>query len=78
MTIMQQNPIDAIIAAWPSRKAFADAVGVRVEVVHKWARAGRIPAPHQKAVRDAAQLKGLSHVTGDWIIEVHADQKGAA
>ena len=74
----QVNPIEQVIRHWPSRQAFADDMGVSVDLVHKWAASGRVPAPHQSAFRDTAQSKGLHHVTGDWLVDVHAKQSGAA
>ena len=79
MRCMEQiNPIEQVIRHWPSRKAFADDMGVDVDLVHKWATSGRVPAPHQSAFRDTAQSKGLHHVTGDWLVDVHAKQSRAA
>lgn len=75
MFMVVKNSIKDLIDKFESRKAFADEVGVNVEVVHKWAATGRIPAPLQASVVRAAQARGIFHVTAEWMIQAH-DAKG--
>ncbi|RHZ91130.1 hypothetical protein D1114_20885 [Cereibacter sphaeroides] len=75
------NPIENLIASWPTRRALASEIGANVEAVHKWAKAGRIPADWQAAVVKAAAARGIEFATAEWMISVHArpeEQKGAA
>lgn len=67
-----RNPVAALMAEWPSRAAFASEVGTEKPTVDKWATHGRIPAVWFKAVLDAAKNRGLAHVTGEWLAEIHA------
>ncbi|HAW53701.1 MAG TPA: hypothetical protein DCX29_01730 [Hyphomonas sp.] len=56
-------------------------VGQEVAAVHKWASSNRIPAQHQAAVVAAAQKRGITYVTPEWMLNVHAavqDGDGAA
>ena len=66
------NDICKLIGHWPTRQAFADAVGANVEAVHKWAKAGRIPSGWHHATVIAARTAGVTYATPDWIISVHA------
>ena len=72
------GPVAGLIAEWPTRQAFADAVGANVQSVHKWAQAGRIPAAWQASVIRAARARGMEHVTGDWMVAAHARGGAAA
>jgi hypothetical protein len=64
--------IESLIACWPNRRAFADAVGVNVDTVHKWVKFGRIPSGWQFAAITAAQSKGIGWATADWMVKAHA------
>lgn len=66
------NPIEHLIASWPTRKALADEIGANVEAVHKWARSGRIPSDWQAAVQRAAESSGISYATAQWMLDAHA------
>jgi len=74
---MEETPIKNLLGAWGSRRALAEEIGASVAQVHKWAEAGRIPSRWQASVIEAAQRKGLSHVTGDWMVKVHAEDRAA-
>jgi hypothetical protein len=76
--MITENAIRDLIAQWPTRRELAAEIGANVEVVHKWATSGRIPAHWQSRVVRAAQAKGLAHVTHEWIADVHASLKGVA
>lgn len=68
-----------LINEWPTRAAFAEAVGATAVSVHKWARFGRIPSGWQQAVVQAAEEAGISYVTPEWMLKVHAaEQPGKA
>ncbi|MVX48561.1 hypothetical protein GQF56_11825 [Rhodobacter sphaeroides] len=76
-----ENLIEKLIACWPTRRAFAAEVGANVEAVHKWARAGRVPADWQAAVVKAAAARGLTFATAEWMLAVHdrsSEVRGAA
>jgi len=74
----QEKPIKKLIDAWTTRQDFADDVGANVATVHKWAASGRVPADRQKSVVEAAQARGLSHVTPEWMLLQHARREGGA
>ena len=70
--------VKKLIGKWDNRSEFACDVRQNLATVHKWAQFGRIPSEHQAAVVRAARLRGLSQITGDWMIEVHsADRKSS-
>ena len=73
-----QTPITDLIDQWPTRRALADDIGANEAAVHKWAKAGRIPAAWQASVVQAARARGMDHVAGDWMVAAHAKTKGAA
>ena len=66
------SDIRSLINHWPRRSEFAAAVGVPVASVHKWADTGRIPTRFMGATVDAAQEKGLTFATAEWMINAHA------
>lgn len=76
--MITQNAIRDLIAHWPTRRELAAEIGASVDVVHKWALSGRIPAHWQSKVVRAAQARGLAHVTHEWIADVHASLRGVA
>lgn len=49
----------SIISQWPTRQAFADAVGQPVETVHKWAQNNSFPSWHHPAVLRACASHGV-------------------
>ncbi len=72
------TPIAAMIRGFGKREDFAAALGVKVATVHKWAQNNRIPAEWQDAVVRAAQARGLSHITAEWMLAVHSRDVRAA
>lgn len=68
----QISNIRALIALWPSRKAFADAIGVPLDRVHKWVTADAIPAKHHLAVLRSASLHGFP-VSAEMLVRLHAE-----
>ena len=60
-----------MIDEWPSRRALALDIGAKVEAVHKWAQAGRIPTDWQALVIKAARLRGYD-LTPEMMIEAHS------
>jgi len=73
----EKKHITGLIDNWKPRQLLADEIGASIEVVHKWASSNRIPADWQANVVRAAQAKGLSDITGDWMVNVHS-RTGAA
>jgi hypothetical protein len=76
-----KSPITDLINQWKPRAMLAAEVGQEVAAVHKWASSNRIPAQHQAAVVAAAQKRGITYVTPEWMLNVHAavqDGDGAA
>lgn len=71
------NPIEALIAHWPTRQAFASEVGAKTDAVHKWAKYGRIPSQWQQATVEAARRLGVEYVTPEWMLAVHASREAA-
>lgn len=70
--------VRSIISHWPNRQAFAEAIGLPVERVHKWAQNNAIPAWHQSRVLQACHDVGLP-VSGEQIIAMHSrDASGDA
>lgn len=67
---MQIANVPSLIAQWPTRQEFADAVGVPIQRVHKWAQNSAIPAWHQAAVLRACERRGLEISPRD-LIEMH-------
>lgn len=68
----QRNHIDGLISHWPTRKALAEEIGASAEVVHKWARSGRIPTDWQASVIAAAAARGIDYATPEWMVRVHS------
>lgn len=68
----EKNKITGLIDKWKPRQLLADEIGANLATVHKWAAANRIPADWQGPVVRAAQAKGLSDITGDWMVNVHS------
>lgn len=62
-----------IISHWPSRQAFAEAVGKPVDLVHKWAQKNAIPAWHQARVLRACDAASIP-VTAEMMISMHEDK----
>jgi hypothetical protein len=75
---MEETPIKNLIGAWGSRRALAEEIGATVAQVHKWADSGRIPSRWQASVIEAAQRRGMNHVTAEWMVQVHAQPREAA
>ena len=74
----EQTPIKELIDRWPTRRALADEIGAKEAAVHKWAKAGRIPAVWQAGVIRAARARGIEHVTAEWMVAHHEQERGAA
>ena len=74
----QDNPIFDLIKRWPNRREFAVDVGADVQLVHKWAKSGRIPSDWQLATLLAATKRGFEDVTASWMLSVHAGQHNAS
>jgi hypothetical protein len=74
----KHTPIAALMDAFGGRSEFAAAVGTNVANVHKWAQNNRIPADWQDAAVRAAQMRGLSHITAEWMLAMHAREARAA
>lgn len=73
------SSVKELIDQWSKRADFAAAIGQNLATVHKWAQFNRIPSEHQAGVVRAAQDKGLTQITADWMIEYHsAPKRGAA
>ena len=72
------NQITILLDSWPSRKQLANEIGARTQQVHKWAKFGRIPSQWMLAVLNAAQRRGLAHVTAEWMLKRHARGRSAA
>lgn len=68
----QISSIRALIALWPSRQAFADALEVPVDRVHKWITANAIPAKYHRSVLLSARALGFE-ISADVIVELHAE-----
>lgn len=74
------STVSDLIALWPRRADLASditqALGgrstVSVDVVHKWARSGSIPARFHFALLSAARDRGFE-VTAELIVRVHGD-----
>lgn len=75
---MAQEKIKDLINEWKPRSVLADQIGAKVASVHKWHSANRIPAQWQSSVVRAAQAKGLSAVTAEWMLEAHAPDQATA
>lgn len=71
----QFSSIRDLIDAWPTRSALADDLGVKVDRVHKWARANRIPVDHLGAVLRAAHARGFE-ISADRLIDLHQPDLG--
>lgn len=63
-----------IISQWPTRQAFADAVGKPIALVHKWAQHNAIPAWHQAGVLRACDANSIP-VTAEMLIAMHDDKR---
>jgi hypothetical protein len=64
--------ITNLIDEWKPRKSLAEQIKANPDAVHKWARFNRIPSEWQAQVVSAAQSKGLSHITADWMLDAHS------
>lgn len=73
----KNSQISALIGKWATRRELANQIGANVDAVHKWAKANRIPADWQSHVVRAAQEKGMTHITADWMIKAHERQVNA-
>jgi hypothetical protein len=69
----QISSVRDLIDLWPARKGLADACGVPVARVHKWAEVGSIPAKYHLAVLNSALGAGYP-VTADLMVRLHAQQ----
>lgn len=77
----QNSKITELLSQWPSRRVLAEELGLPMPTVQQWAYYGRVPASWQLPVVRAAQARGLTHVTAEWMLEQHAitkANKGAA
>lgn len=72
MPMKAVSNIRALIALWPSRLAFAAAVGVPVDRVHKWAASNAIPAKYHLAVLRSAVGLDLD-VSAELLVRLHAE-----
>lgn len=74
------STVSGLIALWPRRADLADDITdqldgratVSVDVVHKWARSGSIPARFHYALLSAARSRGFD-VTAELIVRVHGE-----
>lgn len=71
------NPetIEDILRLWPTRRALADRIGLKVDRVHKWASAGTIPARYQQSVLRAAADAGID-LSAERLIAAQANAPG--
>lgn len=78
--IMTDTPVKSLIDQWRPRRELADQIGADVAAIHKWAASGRIPSGWQGRVIQAAQERGLKHVTAEWMVNIHSTdvEQGAA
>ena len=63
-----------IIAQWPNRQAFAEAVGKPIDLIHKWAQKNAIPAWHQARVLRACETFRVP-VTAEMLVAMHEDKR---
>lgn len=63
-----------IIAQWPNREAFAEAVGCSKEQAHKWAQNNAIPAWYQERVLRACEVSRVP-LTAERMLSIHADKR---
>lgn len=75
---MEKSPITDLIDRWDTRQQFADEIGAKVASVHKWSKANRIPPWWQRRVVEAAQSRGFSEITADWMLDKHDGVRGGA
>jgi len=75
---MCEQAIKKLIDTWPKRSALAEELGTSTARVHKWAKHNRIPAGWQLAVVQAAQRRGMTHVTAEWMLRAHNETGAAA
>lgn len=66
-----------LVAKWPTRLHFAQAIGVPVDRVHKWAASNTIPPKYHRSVMTAVTGLGLDF-TADDLIDLHSAQGAAA
>lgn len=66
------STIRDLIGLWPSRIAFAKAIDVPVDRVHKWVTANAIPARYHLAVIRGAGAVGLA-VSADLMVRLHSE-----
>jgi hypothetical protein len=64
--------VDAIFDAWPSLAEFARDVGVRYGTAAAWKYRGSIPGEQWMAIIRAAHRRGLSGITADQLVRLHA------
>ncbi len=65
------NPIHTLLGRWPNRKVAAEEIGAGLSSVNQWANRGRIPSTMQMQVVRAAQRRGFSDITSDWMLSTH-------
>lgn len=58
-----------VIEAWPSRRVFADDIGVSIHRVHKWIQNESIPAPFMKAIVAAGRQRHVN-VTAETLVSL--------
>ena len=73
---MQDFSVKSLIDRWPTRKAFAVAVGCNEAAVHKWASSGRIPSRWQWRVLEAARMAGHDEISPEWMLRAHDPARG--
>jgi hypothetical protein len=55
-----QNPLQIILARWPSRQALADDAGVDLYAVHRWFQRGSVNGRHDMSLLSGAQRRGIN------------------
>jgi hypothetical protein len=73
----EKTPITDLIDTWKPRQLLADEIGANLAAVHKWASANRIPSDWQAPVVRAAQAKGLTEITGNWMVSAHSRERSS-
>jgi hypothetical protein len=59
-----------LIAHWPRRQDLADDIGISLDRVHKWAKAGSIPAWYHAAIIRAARAREIG-LTAEDMVAMH-------
>jgi hypothetical protein len=75
-----QNPLQIILARWPSRQALADDAGVDLFAVHRWFQRGSVNGRHDMSLLSGAQRRGIN-LTAFELMEARAalhDRSGHA